>query len=96
MPAGCSVSRGYPRAPASCVSGEQSEKLFLDRLPRPALLSLSPLPQLLRLLLRRLPLLLLSLALMESLRQEELHSRGVQGVATTQDRLCEEGTAAAT
>ena len=27
----------------------------------------------------------------ERLRQEELHSRGVQGVATTQNRLCEEG-----
>ena len=50
-----------------------------------------PLLLLLRLLHQPLcRLLLISLALQERLRQEELHSRGVQGVATTQNRLCEE------
>ena len=72
--------RGSPRRPGGLEA-------FSDRgvdLEHPLLLHLFGLQ--LRLLLR------LPLTLKERLRQEELHSRRVQGVTTTQDQLREEGS----
>ena len=79
--------RGGPERPANLVQHLDPAPTHLCLLKHTLLLPLFR--QLLCLLLRRL--LLLSLALQESLRRQvELHSHGVHGVATTHDRLCEE------
>ena len=87
---GATAVEAHPAPPRCFFSrgGDAVEQHLFLELRLPLLLLL----RLLRLLHQPLcRLLLFSLALQERLHQEELHSRGVQGVATTQNRLCEEG-----
>ena len=78
--------RGGPVADATVDRQHLVLELRLPLLLLLRLLRLLDLPELCLHLL-----LLLSLALQERLRQEKLHSRHVQGVTTSHDRLCEEG-----